>query len=109
MPPDIPHTDTHIYYIGEHLVNASGKLVLLDKLLPKLQKAGSRVCDKPLIFVVHIYLLTIIQQVLLFSQFTRMMDILEDYMLLRGYSYLRLDGSTHSVCVLLLQYDHMHN
>ena len=48
---------------GEHLVENSGKLVLLDKLLPKLQQRGSRV--------------------LIFSQMTRMLDILEDYCLYR--------------------------
>lgn len=48
---------------GEHLVENSGKLVLLDKLLPKLQARGSRV--------------------LIFSQMTRALDILEDYALYR--------------------------
>ena len=33
-------------------------------------------------------------RVLVFSQFTMMMDILEKYMTLRGHKYLRLDGST---------------
>ena len=59
---------------GEHLVDASGKLVLLDKLLPKLQARGSRV--------------------LIFSQMTRLLDILEDYCLLRQYKYCRIDGNT---------------
>jgi len=56
----------------ECLVSSSGKLVLLDKLLPKLQAQGHRV--------------------LLFSQFTMLLDLLEDYVRLRGYSYERLDG-----------------
>lgn len=42
-----------------------GKLAILDKLLPRLQAQGSRV--------------------LLFSQMTRMLDILEDYFFWRGY------------------------
>jgi len=33
-------------------------------------------------------------QVLLFSTFTSLLDLLEDYLLMRNYSYVRLDGST---------------
>uniref|UniRef100_A0A8D0HMF5 Chromodomain-helicase-DNA-binding protein 1-like n=1 Tax=Sphenodon punctatus TaxID=8508 RepID=A0A8D0HMF5_SPHPU len=61
------------FEIGEHLINASGKLCLLDKLLSFLHAGGHRV--------------------LLFSQMTQMLDILQDYMDYRGYSYERLDGS----------------
>jgi SWI/SNF-related matrix-associated actin-dependent regulator of chromatin subfamily A member 5 len=64
------------YVTGDHLVENSGKLVLLDKLLPKLQSRGSRV--------------------LVFSQMTRMIDILEDYCQYRGYKYCRIDGNTSS-------------
>ncbi|KAK9812302.1 hypothetical protein WJX73_000685 [Symbiochloris irregularis] len=59
---------------GDHLINNAGKLVLLDKLLPKLQSRGSRV--------------------LIFSQMTRLLDILEDYCLFKGYQYCRIDGNT---------------
>ena len=62
------------YITGEHLVETSGKLVLLDKLLPKLKERGSRV--------------------LIFSQMTRMIDILEDYCMYRHYQYCRIDGNT---------------
>ncbi|CAD5224172.1 unnamed protein product [Bursaphelenchus okinawaensis] len=58
----------------QHLVEASGKMVLLDKLLSKLQQQGSRV--------------------LIFSQMSRMLDILEDYCMWRNHKYCRLDGST---------------
>ncbi|XP_019055764.1 PREDICTED: probable ATP-dependent DNA helicase CHR12 isoform X2 [Nelumbo nucifera] len=58
----------------EEIVRASGKFELLDRLLPKLQKAGHRV--------------------LLFSQMTRLIDILEIYLQLHDFKYLRLDGST---------------
>ncbi|KAM4547924.1 chromodomain-helicase-DNA-binding protein 1-like isoform 2-T2 [Odontesthes bonariensis] len=61
------------FEMGEHLVEASGKLCLLDSLLAFLHKGGHRI--------------------LLFSQMTRMLDILQDYMEHRGYSYERLDGS----------------
>lgn len=54
------------------LVQASGKLVLLDKLLPKLKEGGHRV--------------------LIFSQMTRVLDILSDYLRLRHYNYERIDG-----------------
>ncbi|CAD7696105.1 unnamed protein product [Ostreobium quekettii] len=62
------------YFTGEHLVDNSGKMVMLDKLLPKLKSRGSRV--------------------LMFSQMTRMLDILEDYCLFRGHVYCRIDGNT---------------
>ncbi|XP_055979037.1 chromodomain-helicase-DNA-binding protein 1-like isoform X1 [Sorex fumeus] len=61
------------FEIGEHLVEVSGKLHLLDKLLAFLYPRGHRV--------------------LLFSQMTQMLDILQDYMDYRGYSYERVDGS----------------
>lgn len=62
------------YTTDMHIVENCGKMVILDKLLPRLQKAGSRV--------------------LIFSQMTRMLDILEDYCFWRGYNYCRIDGST---------------
>lgn len=62
------------YTTDEHLITNSGKMVILDKLLGKLQKQGSRV--------------------LIFSLMTRMLDILEDYCIYRGYKYCRLDGNT---------------
>jgi len=51
------------YTTDEHIITNSGKMVVLDKLLMKLQSEGSRV--------------------LLFSQFTRFMDIFEDYCFFR--------------------------
>ncbi|XP_008807276.2 probable ATP-dependent DNA helicase CHR12 isoform X2 [Phoenix dactylifera] len=58
----------------DQIVRASGKFELLDRLLPKLQRTGHRV--------------------LLFSQMTRLIDILEIYLQLYDFKYLRLDGST---------------
>ncbi|KAI6213624.1 Isw-1 [Aphelenchoides besseyi] len=58
----------------KHLIDNCGKLVLLDKLLIKLKEQGSRV--------------------LIFSQMSRMLDILEDYCWWRQYKYCRLDGNT---------------
>ena len=54
---------------GPHLWENCGKMVLLDKLLPKLRAQGSRV--------------------LIFSQMTRCLDILEDYTRLKGWEYCR--------------------
>ncbi|KAK9086561.1 hypothetical protein Syun_028955 [Stephania yunnanensis] len=62
------------YTTGEHLITNAGKMVLLDKLLPKLKDRDSRV--------------------LIFSQMTRLLDILEDYLMFRGYKYCRIDGNT---------------
>ncbi|XP_047950940.1 ISWI chromatin-remodeling complex ATPase CHR11 isoform X1 [Salvia hispanica] len=62
------------YSTGEHLIENAGKMVLLDKLLPKLKERDSRV--------------------LIFSQMTRLLDILEDYLMFRGYLYCRIDGNT---------------
>lgn len=62
------------YNVDESLVRSSGKMALLDQMLPKLKFAGHRV--------------------LLFTQMTTVMTILEDYFALRGFRSLRLDGST---------------
>uniref|UniRef100_K3X0Z6 Uncharacterized protein n=1 Tax=Globisporangium ultimum (strain ATCC 200006 / CBS 805.95 / DAOM BR144) TaxID=431595 RepID=K3X0Z6_GLOUD len=55
------------------LIQASGKTVLMDKLLTKFKAEGKKV--------------------LIFSQFKIMLDIIEDMCQLRGYSIERLDGS----------------
>ncbi|ETO71882.1 hypothetical protein F444_11867 [Phytophthora nicotianae P1976] len=59
--------------ISESLVDTSGKLVLLDKLLPRLKETGHRV--------------------LIFSQFKIMLDIIQDYLALRRYNCERIDGN----------------
>jgi len=58
---------------GDLLASASGKLVLLDKLLPRLKENGHRI--------------------LIFSQFTMMLDVLEDYLSSREVNFERIDGS----------------
>ncbi|KAF7356732.1 hypothetical protein MVEN_01008100 [Mycena venus] len=62
------------YTTDEHLIENSGKMVILDKLLASMKAKGSRV--------------------LIFSQMSRVLDILEDYCLFRQYKYCRIDGST---------------
>ena len=54
------------------MIQASGKLVLIDKLLPKLRAGGHKV--------------------LIFSQMIRCLDILEDYLCQKRYPFERLDG-----------------
>ena len=62
--------------VMDKMVRSCGKLVLVDKLLPRLKSQGHRV--------------------LVFSQMVRVLDILEDYLRFRQYSYTRLDGSMSS-------------
>ncbi|XP_067644936.1 chromodomain-helicase-DNA-binding protein Mi-2 homolog isoform X3 [Eurosta solidaginis] len=54
------------------LTKAAGKLVLLSKMLKQLKDQGHRV--------------------LIFSQMTKMLDILEDFLEGEGYKYERIDG-----------------
>ena len=58
------------------LVDSSGKMVLIDKLLPKLLKGHHKV--------------------LIFSQWTKILDLLEDYLRYKHYNYERIDGSVKS-------------
>ncbi|EJC98571.1 uncharacterized protein FOMMEDRAFT_95786 [Fomitiporia mediterranea MF3/22] len=62
------------YTTDEHLIDNAGKMVILDKLLKSMKEKGSRV--------------------LIFSQMSRVLDILEDYSIFRGYKYCRIDGGT---------------
>lgn len=57
-----------------NLIAASGKLAVLDKLLRSLFLKGHRT--------------------VIFSQFTKVLDILDDYCNMRGWKYCRFDGST---------------
>ncbi|XP_041103529.1 chromodomain-helicase-DNA-binding protein 7-like isoform X1 [Polyodon spathula] len=65
------HTDCPDFHL-QAMVQAAGKLVLIDKLLPKLKAGGHRV--------------------LVFSQMVRCLDILEDYLIQKRYPYERIDG-----------------
>eukprot|EP01061_Rhynchopus_euleeides_P007138 TRINITY_DN16112_c0_g1_i1.p1 TRINITY_DN16112_c0_g1~~TRINITY_DN16112_c0_g1_i1.p1 ORF type:complete len:1211 (+),score=546.16 TRINITY_DN16112_c0_g1_i1:46-3678(+) len=66
------------FITDEKIIKASGKMIILDKLLHKLfaEPPEKR------------------QKVLIFSQMTRMLDILSDYLTWRGWRFCRLDGST---------------
>uniref|UniRef100_A0A2C9KB78 Chromatin-remodeling ATPase INO80 n=2 Tax=Biomphalaria glabrata TaxID=6526 RepID=A0A2C9KB78_BIOGL len=58
----------------ESLVSDAGKLYVLDSLLQRLKDEDHRV--------------------LIYSQMTRMIDLLEEYMWYRKHTYMRLDGSS---------------
>lgn len=63
-------TDTQRH---EMMVKCCGKMVLIDKLLPRLYAGGHKV--------------------LIFSQMVRVLDIIEDYLRYCGHLYERLDGN----------------
>lgn len=78
----IPNAAPEPYYLGEHVKTASGKFIVLDKLVEELVVKQKK-------------------KVLIFSQFTRTLDICEDLLTLRGanswggeFRYLRFDGQT---------------
>uniref|UniRef100_A0A3B4C0R1 DNA helicase n=1 Tax=Pygocentrus nattereri TaxID=42514 RepID=A0A3B4C0R1_PYGNA len=64
-------------YEGGALTKSSGKLMLLCKMLKKLKEGGHRV--------------------LIFSQMTKMLDLLEDFLENEGYKYERIDGGVTGV------------
>lgn len=59
--------------LDESIITSSGKMLLLDRLLPALFKRGHKV--------------------LIFSQFTNQLDILTDYCEYRGFNACRIDGA----------------
>lgn len=67
------YEDTSTPTTVNDLIRASGKMILLDKLLLRLREKGHRV--------------------LIFSQMVRMLDILQDYCRMRQFPFQRLDGN----------------
>jgi SWI/SNF-related matrix-associated actin-dependent regulator of chromatin subfamily A member 5 len=65
---------------GPHLVENSGKLAVVDKLIDKIliEKAYEK------------------NQILIFSQMTKVLDILDDYLRFKRIAHCRIDGSTAS-------------
>jgi superfamily II DNA/RNA helicase len=57
-----------------HIIRSCGKFELLDRMLPKLRETKHKV--------------------LIFTQMTKVLNLLEEYIRLKGWSALRLDGST---------------
>ena len=76
----LPHAEPEPYYIGDHVIHASAKFIVLDKIIDELVVKQKK-------------------KVLIFSGFTRMLDCCEDFLSLRGgngeqFKYARLDGGT---------------
>ncbi|TKA33633.1 hypothetical protein B0A50_00469 [Salinomyces thailandicus] len=70
------------YYLGEHVKTASGKFIVLDKLVDELVKKQGK-------------------KIIIFSQFTKTLNFCEDLLVLKGanaqtaaFRYTRLDGNT---------------
>ena len=74
-PPPLSLLARSVFQL-RRLILASGKLTVVDQLLQGLKARGHRV--------------------LLFSQFTSVLDVLEDYCNAKGYDYERIDGSVDS-------------
>ncbi|XP_027916125.1 chromatin structure-remodeling complex protein SYD [Vigna unguiculata] len=72
------HAEEVDNFIPKHylppIIRLCGKLEMLDRLLPKLKATDHRV--------------------LFFSTMTRLLDVMEEYLTLKQYRYLRLDGHT---------------
>lgn len=69
---DFPGANVNPQLALTAMTKASGKMILIDKLLPKLKSDGHRI--------------------LIFSQMTNLLDILEDYLALKGLPSCRIDG-----------------
>jgi len=59
------------------MIDACMKFKVLDQLLPKLITEGCKI--------------------LIFSQMTRLLDILDDFLRYRGFRYCRIDGQTSAM------------
>jgi len=57
---------------GDHIIDASMKFKVLDHLIPKLLGQDCKI--------------------LIFCQMTKLMDILDDFLRIRGHRYCRIDG-----------------
>jgi len=69
-----PYLFQSSYYVNSSLIRTCGKFELLDRILPKLHRTGHRV--------------------LLFSQMTELLDLLQDLLNYLQFKWLRLDGGT---------------
>lgn len=72
-PEQLPMTQMHVPE-AKRLIYDSAKLARLDTLLAELKSGGHRV--------------------LIYFQMTRMIDLMEEYLVYRQYQYLRLDGGS---------------
>ncbi|KAI9821510.1 MAG: hypothetical protein M1826_000632 [Phylliscum demangeonii] len=76
----LPNAEPNPYFYGDHIIRASGKFIVLEKLVDELVIRQG-------------------EKVLFFSGFTKMLDMCEELLQLKGgdgdaFRYVRLDGST---------------
>lgn len=71
-----PNSNKKALLINENIVEASGKMMVLDAMLPLLKEKGHKV--------------------LIFSTLVMTLDFIEEFCILRGHSFRRLDGG-HSL------------
>ncbi len=77
----LPNAAPEPYYLGDHIMRASGKFIVLDKLLHELVVKQKK-------------------KILIFSGFTKTLNMCEDLLAMKvasgdkPFRYLRLDGST---------------
>jgi SNF2 family DNA or RNA helicase len=69
-----PYLFLDSFHENEDLMRVSGKFELLDRIIPKLIRTGHRM--------------------LIFTQMTQLIDILQYFLMYRNIKHLRLDGST---------------
>ncbi|KAJ5042494.1 uncharacterized protein L3040_005038 [Drepanopeziza brunnea f. sp. 'multigermtubi'] len=79
-PYQIQNAEPDPYHSGEHVITASGKFIILEKLVNELVIKQKK-------------------KILIFSGFTKMLDLVEELLLLRGgdgthFRSMRIDGST---------------
>ena len=79
-PYQIHNAEPDPYHAGDHVITASGKFIVLEKLLQELVIKQKK-------------------KILIFSGFTKMLDLVEELLLLRGgdgasFRSVRIDGST---------------
>ena len=71
----------------KEMIDICGKLSLLDRLLTKLKVKST---GRPSLF--HDFVQEKGHRVLIYSQFVIMLNILEDYLVLKKIGFLRIDG-----------------
>lgn len=76
-PEEQPYNEETGMYEYEKLVSSSAKMILLDKILTGLHKMGHRV--------------------LIFSQMTKLLDLVEDYLNQKDWKFERIDGSVNTM------------
>ncbi|EKE42248.1 hypothetical protein ENUP19_0340G0058 [Entamoeba nuttalli] len=70
----MPGAEPEPYVNGEHLCLSSAKMIVMEKLVEKHLKNNGKI--------------------LIFSQMTRMLDIIDDYLVFKDIEHYRIDGQT---------------